>query len=77
MRTQTYSCTMPERRSKDHKAQLLVAAGAFFVAALLNLLSAYALYPIGIYVLPVLFALVCTAASVLSFWVWWDVRNDG
>lgn len=76
MSTQTYSCTVPERRSKDRKAQLLVAAGFFFVAALLSLLTAFALYPLGVYVLPTLFAGICTTASALSFWVWWDVRND-
>lgn len=77
MNTQPYSCTMPERRSKDHKHQLLAVSGFFFVAALLSLLTAFTLYPMGIYVLPALFAFCCTTASVLIYWAWWDVRNDG
>lgn len=69
-----YSCTMPERRAKDHKDRLLVVSGFFLAAAVLALLSVFTLYPMGIYILPALFALVCAGASVLTFWVWWDVR---
>lgn len=78
MRAQTYSCTMPERRSKDHKDSLLTTTVLLVVAAWLLLLTMLATREI-----PLLFwgalslSIGCVLGAALFFWVWWDVRNDG
>jgi hypothetical protein len=74
----SYSCTMPERRSKDHKDSLLISAVLCLLGAAVLLLTLPVTGDI-----PLLFwgALSLSISFVLGaalfFWVWWDVRNDG
>lgn len=77
MSTQTYSCTMPERRSKDHKDSLLISSvlcllGAAILLLTLPVTSDIPLLFWGALGLSVSFVL----GAALFFWVWWDVRDD-
>lgn len=74
---QTYSCTMPERRSKDHIHRLWFAIAAFTVAGLVWTVSMILTlpYPILAYVNGALATLSFSAAAICLV-VWVSVRND-
>lgn len=78
MSIRTYSCNMPESRSKDHKHRLLTCAVLLVIAAWMLVLSMLSTRGV-----PLLFwgalagAITLVLGAALFFWVWWDVRDDG
>lgn len=73
----THTCNVPERRAKDHKHRLLAVGAAFLAAFFLLLAAAFQVMPYPALFIPACFlCAICGTASVLSFWIWWDIRND-